>query len=189
VISVNTSEQERPKYMGYTGLSWGAGFVLGPVIGGAFAQSSATWRWAFYINLVLFGVFAPIIVFMVPSWDPKKEENLSFTARGIKMDWLGTVLEVGACIAGVMAISFGGTIYLWNSGQTIGLFVTSGVLFILFALQQTYCILTTEDERIFPVQFMWHKDMLLLWLITAADSGSVLVNYPLLRVKSAREVN
>lgn len=52
VISVNTSEQERPKYMSYTGLSWGAGFVLGPVIGGAFAESGATWRWAFYINLV-----------------------------------------------------------------------------------------------------------------------------------------
>ena len=38
--------------MSYTGLSWGAGFVLGPVIGGAFAESDATWRWAFYINLV-----------------------------------------------------------------------------------------------------------------------------------------
>ena len=24
---------------------WGLGAVLGPVIGGAFAQSNATWRW------------------------------------------------------------------------------------------------------------------------------------------------
>jgi len=34
-------------------LAWGAGAILGPVIAGAFAGSSATWRWAFYINLPL----------------------------------------------------------------------------------------------------------------------------------------
>ncbi|EPE25899.1 MFS general substrate transporter [Glarea lozoyensis ATCC 20868] len=175
LISVNTSEQERSKYMSYTGLSWGAGFVLGPVIGGAFAESNATWRWAFYINLVLFGVFGPIIVFMVPTWDPKKGEVLPFTARGKQMDWIGSVLEIGACVAGVMAISFGGTIYQWGSGQTIALFVTSAVLFILFALQQTLCFMTRPEERIFPVQFMRNKDMILLWLITAAVAGSVLV--------------
>ena len=178
VISVNTSEQERAKYMSYIGLSWGTGFVLGPVIGGAFAESSATWRWAFYINLVIFAIFGPVIAFMVPNWDPKKEEQISFSARGTKVDWLGTVLEVGACVAGVMAISFGGTIYLWNSGETIGLFVTSAGLFVMFALQQTFCILTKDDDRIFPVQFMWNKDMILLWLITAAISGSVLVDLP-----------
>jgi MFS family permease len=175
VISVNTSEQERPKYMGFTGLSWGVGFVLGPAIGGAFAESSATWRWAFYINLVLFGFFGPIIVFLVPGWDPRKGQNLSFLSRGKNMDWVGSVLEIGACVSGVMAISFGGTIYLWGSGQTIGLFVTSGVLFILFAFQQTLCIWTTPEERIFPVQFARNRDMLMLWLATAAVSSSVLV--------------
>lgn len=91
------------------------------------------------------------------------------------MDWLGAVLEIGASVLGVMAISFGGTIYLWDSGETIGLFVTSAVLFVLFGLQQTFCILTTENDRIFPVQFMMNKDMLLLWLITASIAGSVLV--------------
>lgn len=112
---------------------------------------------------------------MVPSWDPKEGEQISFITRGAKMDWLGAILEIGACVAGVMAISFGGTIYLWGSGETIGLFVTSAVLLVLFGIQQTFCILTTEDDRIFPVQFMLNKDMLLLWLLTAAISGSVLV--------------
>jgi hypothetical protein len=91
------------------------------------------------------------------------------------MDWLGSILEIGACVSGVMAISFGGTIYLWSSGELVGLFVTSAVLFALFALQQAFCFLTTENDRIFPVQFTWNKDMLLLWLITAASAGSVLV--------------
>lgn len=162
--------------MGYLGLCYGAGFVLGPVIGGAFAESAATWRWAFYINLVLFAFFGPIIIFMVPSWDPKKGEQISFLGRGKQFDWLGSVLEIGACVSGVMAISFGGTIYPWGGGETIALFVTSGVLFILFGLQQTFCFLTKPEERIFPVQFMRIKDIMLLWVMTVGIAGAVLVS-------------
>lgn len=40
-----TSIRERPVYMAGAGLCWGAGAILGPVVGGAFANSSATWRW------------------------------------------------------------------------------------------------------------------------------------------------
>lgn len=31
--------------MALLGVCWGIGTILGPVIGGAFAGSSATWRW------------------------------------------------------------------------------------------------------------------------------------------------
>lgn len=44
-ISVTTSNKERPIYMAGVAVAWGAGTVLGPIIGGAFADSSATWRW------------------------------------------------------------------------------------------------------------------------------------------------
>lgn len=45
LISINTSMQERPIYVAISGIVWGAGSILGPVIGGSFADSSATWRW------------------------------------------------------------------------------------------------------------------------------------------------
>ena len=45
LISINTTIRERPAYMGGIGVVWGIGTILGPVIGGAFADSSATWRW------------------------------------------------------------------------------------------------------------------------------------------------
>ena len=34
LLSVNTTEHERPMYIGFTGLTWGLGTVLGPIIGG-----------------------------------------------------------------------------------------------------------------------------------------------------------
>jgi MFS family permease len=45
MFSVLTTEHERPLYMSGIGVCWGLGTILGPVIGGAFAGSSATWRW------------------------------------------------------------------------------------------------------------------------------------------------
>jgi MFS family permease len=45
LISITTTIRERPAYMGGIGVVWGIGTILGPVIGGAFADSSATWRW------------------------------------------------------------------------------------------------------------------------------------------------
>lgn len=50
-FSLCTSEKERGAYISGIGVVWGTGAVLGPVVGGAFSTSSATWRWAFYINL------------------------------------------------------------------------------------------------------------------------------------------
>lgn len=50
-LTVCTTHIERGAYMSGVGFVWGLGAVLGPVIGGSFADSSATWRWAFYINL------------------------------------------------------------------------------------------------------------------------------------------
>lgn len=51
LLAVNTTEHERPMYIGLTGVTWGLGTVLGPIIGGAFADSAATWRWSFCMCL------------------------------------------------------------------------------------------------------------------------------------------
>jgi len=44
LIAHTTTLPERPMYVGLTGLTWGVGIVLGPVIGGAFSDSTAGWR-------------------------------------------------------------------------------------------------------------------------------------------------
>ena len=61
LLSVTTSDHERPTYIGFTGLTWGLGTVLGPIIGGALADSSATWRWAFCRNFLTLGEALPIL--------------------------------------------------------------------------------------------------------------------------------
>lgn len=137
---------ERPMYVGGTGLTWGLGTVLGPIIGGAFTVSSAGWRWAFYINLCIGAACAPVYLFMLPNKDPRP--GVSFMDRAREMDYVGTVLTLGAFVSGVLAMSFGGVTYPWNSGRIIGLFVCSGVLFILLGIQQVYSKLNHYPPRL-----------------------------------------
>src|ERR1700682_2025475 len=88
-ISVFTTLRERAIYNALIGLAWGAGAILGPVVAGAFAGSSATWRWAFYITLPLAAgellspprnpsltvssilVTAPIYIWLFPRYNPQ----------------------------------------------------------------------------------------------------------------------
>ena len=45
LVTVMCTPKEQPFYIGMTGLSYGSGCILGPIVGGSLADSSATWRW------------------------------------------------------------------------------------------------------------------------------------------------
>jgi MFS family permease len=173
LLSVTTTVQERPTYIGATGISWGLGTVLGPVVGGAFAESSATWRWAFYINLVIGAVCAPVYLFLLPSADPQPSTPLKDRLK--QLDWLGMVLNIGTITTLVMAINFGGTLYEWDSPQEIAMFVVFGVLLIIFSITQVYSVFTTETQRLFPVEFLRNPFLILLFVMMACASTSIFV--------------
>jgi len=174
LISVNTTEEERPRYIGMTGAMWGLGTVLGPVIGGAFTQSSASWRWAFYINLPLGALTAPVLLFLIPPFDALK--GTSFYNRLRRIDWLGVILLCGAVTSLVLALQFGGNLFPWKSGQVIGCFVAFGVLLILFAFSQTlYMPGQTKERRIFPIEMIFKRTTVLLFAITGCGSTTCFI--------------
>lgn len=104
---------------------------------------------------VLFAAVAvPIYLLLIPSLD--SQPGAPAKTRLAQLDYLETVLMIGACVSGVMAINFGGQIYPWDSAQTISCFAVSGVLFIAFGFQQWYCVWMTKENRAFPCQFLEH---------------------------------
>ena len=144
------------------------GTVLGPVVGGAFEK--VTWRWAFYINLIIGGVFAPVYFLLLPPFDP--QQGIKMKRRFARIDFVGLLLIIGTLISAIMAINFGGVLYAWGSGQIIGLFVVAGVLTILFALQQTFTVLTSKSDRMFPVHFLRSREAVLLFVCAAAINAA-----------------
>ena len=83
------------------------------------------------------------------------------------IDIFGFVLWAGAFISGIMAISFGGAKYGWRSGHIIGLLCCSGTLWLLFGVQQRRAVLTSETDRLFPINVCGALDMCILVCQTA----------------------
>lgn len=115
----------------------------------------------FLINLCLGAVYAPTYFFLIPSID--HEPGRSFKSKVLGTDLLGAILVAGASVSGVIATSSGGVENTLKSGQIIASYITSGVLFTLFGLQQVFCILTNKFDCLFVVEFCQERLMILLF--------------------------
>lgn len=120
---------------------------------------------------VIGGVFSPIYLFLVPSYDPQPRE-VSQRERGRNFDVVGAVLSISSILCLVMAINFGGTLYNWNSGQIIALFIVAGVLLVAFAIQQWFAWLTTPSDRMFPVHLLKIQEANLLFVAAAGCNAA-----------------
>ncbi|KAI1410620.1 MFS general substrate transporter [Hypoxylon sp. FL1857] len=164
--------KEQPLYIAIIGFVYGAGAILGPVVGGLFADSNATWRWGFYLNLVIFAVMSPIYIFLVPSV-PRRTE-MTFLAKLKLIDWLGILLNSGMYCCFTVAFLFGGVMWKWSDGRTITLIVLFGAFLIAFAVTQKFCILTDKVNRLFPCSFLRNPQLVLLYILMACSGGASL---------------
>ncbi|GLA47460.1 hypothetical protein CBS147343_4980 [Aspergillus niger] len=171
MITGMTTAKEQNQYLNIVGMAWSLGTILGPIIGSAFADSPATWRWAFYINICIAAVAAPACIWIMPSAPPSVSLGLMDVIKAF--DHLGAVLFLGSVVSTVMLLGFGGVVYSWDSGQMIGLYVATAVLWIMFALQQKFHLLTSD--RIFPVQFFKDPLVVGLWIWTIVAISDIVV--------------
>lgn len=145
-----TTPRERSRYMSGIGLVWGVGAILGPIVGGSFSSSSATWRWSFYINLVIAAICAPIYVFYLPSIKILNASKMSVITKLGELDWIGFILSSGTLVGFVVGLTLAGSEWPWEDNRTIVVFVVSGVLLLATVLQQKFVVLTTPAQRMSP---------------------------------------
>ena len=173
-MSIFTSHKERPLYNALIGICWGTGCIAGPLIGGGFATSSATWRWAFYINLPLCALFSPIYIFINPSFNPKPD--IPELKKLASIDWVGVILHALVFTIFQVVLTLSGPTWQWDSAGSITLWAIFGVLLIFHCLQQYFCLFTTPERRLFPVQFLKSRTLILLFMSTASAASAVFVS-------------
>jgi EmrB/QacA subfamily drug resistance transporter len=126
IIADIVSPRERGRYQVYFASVFMTSSLLGPVLGGFFAEH-LHWSVIFWINLPL-GLVAFAIAFQSLKKLPRFE-------RPHKLDLLGALLLVAATVALLLALSWGGLRYPWASLPILGLFTASLVLWGLFAVR------------------------------------------------------
>lgn len=175
LITTLTTTKEQPVFIGIASLIYGVGCILGPIIGGAFTDSSATWRWGFYINLIVFGIMAPVYLFLLPSLPRPMHQDRTFLQKLRSLDWIGMILSGGMHTSLTLFLVFGGVEWSWGDGRNIALYVVFGVTLVLFLITQYYTVLTTKEGRIFPADFLRDRAMVLLYILMAAGGASLFV--------------
>ncbi len=123
---------ERAKFGGLFGAVFGLSSVLGPLVGGFLTDHGSVsllgyhiegWRWVFYVNLPLGLLSLFLIVAKMP--------RLTHRALG-KVDIPGALLILTTTVPLLLALTWGGTTYAWDSARILTLFAVSVVSLALF---------------------------------------------------------
>ncbi|MBW8826858.1 MAG: MFS transporter [Acidobacteria bacterium] len=134
IIGDIVSPRQRGRYQGVMGSSMAVASLLGPIVGG-FCVDHLSWRWAFFINVPL-GVIALAVTGTV----------LKLPARAIirrRFDIAGTLCLMGSATAVLLAVTWGGDEYAWDSPVILGL--------ALGALALVALLIRIERRAIEPV--------------------------------------
>ncbi|KAJ1675686.1 hypothetical protein EV182_000779 [Spiromyces aspiralis] len=128
-----TDLKSRGKYLACFSLAWAVASSIGPLIGGTFADK-VTWRWCFYINLPTGAVTAvtSLLFILIPV------ERETWLEKLKRVDFLGSFIMVASLILILLALSWGGKTYAWNSAVVIALLVVGFALLAVFVVVEAY---------------------------------------------------
>ena len=124
IIADLLSPRERPVVQGRTSIMFMSASILGPVLGGLLTDH-LHWSLIFWINLPL-GAVALVMT-------ERALRRLPRNDRPHQLDVIGAALMVGAALALMLALAWGGTHYPWSSWRIITLIASSAALWVLFA--------------------------------------------------------
>ncbi|KAH8899581.1 MFS general substrate transporter [Thozetella sp. PMI_491] len=131
IISDITTLKERPLYLGLIGIPIATGSILGPIVGGLFAQF-AGWRWIGWVNLPFVGS-AMVMTFLFLHLRPI---DMSFKAKLRRIDWGGMLLFAVGASALSLPLSWANSLYPWSSWKTILPFVIGVATLVVFAFYE-----------------------------------------------------
>jgi EmrB/QacA subfamily drug resistance transporter len=146
IIGDIISARERGKYMGYIGAVFGVASIAGPLVGG-WITDNFSWRWLFYVNLP-FGIAA--LAFILAYL------HIPHVSRRHKLDYVGFIALPIALVAVLLATTWGGTTYPWDSWQIVSLYAVGALVLIGFLINEYYA-----EEPVLPLR-LWKNSVFTL---------------------------
>jgi EmrB/QacA subfamily drug resistance transporter len=150
---------QRGRIQGYISSVWGVMGVLGPTLGGLFAEY-ATWRWIFFVNIPI-GLAA---MWMLQRYLRERVEQ-----RQHQIDYAGALVLVVGTAALILALLEGGVSWAWTSAPSIVLFVVAAALIVSFV--------PIEQRAVEPILPLWvfRRRILVATNLAGLAIGAILI--------------
>ncbi|CAM3949546.1 MDR family MFS transporter [Kibdelosporangium persicum] len=128
--------EERARVQGYVTSVWGISSLVGPALGGLFAEY-VSWRWIFFINIPV-GALAVLVLL--------RKFNEEITRSKHKIDYLGSaLLTIGLSLV-LLGLLEGGVAWAWDSPPSVLIFAAGAVVLIAFGFAER-----RADEPVLPL--------------------------------------
>lgn len=150
---------ERARVQGYLASTWAASSVVGPTLGGSFAEMGI-WRGVFVINVPLC---------LIAAWMISRRYHENVARREHHVHYLGAVLLMVSLTLLVLGILGGGHAWAWDSAVSIGVFTAGAVVLGLFCLAER-----RAAEPILPGWVLTRR-LLLTTTIVGLGVGAILI--------------
>lgn len=137
IVAFAVPPLRRPAFTGIMGATYGVASVLGPLLGGAFTDSSVTWRFCFYVNLPIGAVSVAIIFFVFRTPEISKSDKARqapLMEKFKQMDIPGMLTIMAAIVCLLLALQWAGVTKSWKSADVIGTLVGFGILMAVFTM-------------------------------------------------------
>lgn len=150
--------RDRPRYQVYTSTVWLVANIMGPLLGGLLTDF---WHWSmiFWINLPI-GVPALLAIWPKLARLPRHE-------RPHQLDLIGSVLIIAATVLLMLALSWGGTGYAWNSFEMLALLAATFLAWLLLGVRQM-----TAREPLIPLSVLGRASVRRAVLTSFAAMGA-----------------
>lgn len=129
---------ERAKVQGYVASVWAISSVVGPALGGVFAQFDA-WRWIFWINIPLC---------LIAAWMLVRRFREEKQTQRHRIDYGGAVLLTIGLTALILGMLEGGSAWAWLSWQSFVCFGGGVLALIAFGLVERRAAEPIVDLRL-----------------------------------------
>ncbi|MBA7489724.1 putative multidrug resistance protein MdtD [subsurface metagenome] len=107
--------RERGKYMAIVSIGTALDFAVGPFVGGLIVVKLG-WPWIFYINAIISGVALVMFFFFLRV---KHQRGQTLWSKVKRIDFGGNAIFIGAVIAVLLALTWAGPVYHWDSARIL----------------------------------------------------------------------
>ena len=154
---------ERGRWQGLFMAVFGFATIIGPLLGGWITDNWG-WRWVFYVNMPV-GAVAIITAGLTM---PRIVSGCKH-----KIDYFGSTFLILWSVPLLLALSWGGSEYAWDSPQILGLFVGAAVMLIAFLVVEMRAAEPILSPRLFKSS-IFTVSTITTFLLAAGMFGAIL---------------